>query len=289
MESFNVNQEGHSTTHRTTSGSRSSSLSDRNSVGHRIGNDIPVDNSNLSDGESQDMGTLTALPTETRTPNPDALPLNDDTSGSENANHESTTTGSTNTGIHHPENTNPSSSAASLVPATSIQPNLVQLTTPLLTAPELSAQQKAAVSSSSNASNVPANSYFFKDHTRRLAVAHFKRLMRPAELIAAPSTVLVSAVTESAAINTQGAPSTPRLVSSIPLFVIQIYLRYERSMFTGVQDLDTIMGWRHRILELSAIKYLLEQMGLHENNIRIEMYDSLATDEVSNTVVYHHF
>ena len=96
------------------------------------------------------------------------------------------------------------------------------------------------------------NTFFFLDHTRRLAITHYQRV-----------------------------PRLPGIGEGLaPQFVLTVYIRSNLSMFSTPDDMRTILGWGENLLMLPAISHLLHELGLSAMSLRIELYDGQASFEV---------
>ena len=96
------------------------------------------------------------------------------------------------------------------------------------------------------------NTFFFLDHTRRLAITHHQRVPRP--------------------------PDSGEDIA--PQFVLTLYIRSSLSMFSNPDDMRTILGWGENLLMLPAISHLLHELGLSGMSMRIELYDGHGSFEV---------
>lgn len=94
------------------------------------------------------------------------------------------------------------------------------------------------------------SSVFFRDHTRRLAVMHYK------------------------------SPTITPL--AVPTFMVPIYIQCRGlSFFNSIKDVKTILLWCNQIRELAAFHHLLRVLALPKNSIRFELYDSLDNFQVN--------
>src|SRR2546423_8809868 len=96
------------------------------------------------------------------------------------------------------------------------------------------------------------NTFFFLDHTGRLAVTHYQKGPRP----------------------------TTAVETDAPQFVLQIYILSNESMFGTRDALKTTISWCEKLLLLPATTHLLHELGLTGTSVRFEMYDGLANFEV---------
>ena len=128
--------------------------------------------------------------------------------------------------------------------------------------------------------------YFSRDHTGRLSLTQFKLL----PVSTTDSTELLSnAITIGASSGLSKDPIglTPeKMAVRVPRFMLQVYIHCEKSMFRSAQDIKNVIAWGKTIIGSPAIKSLLERIGLGEDYIRLEIYDSLATLEVTHVCPY---
>jgi hypothetical protein len=122
--------------------------------------------------------------------------------------------------------------------------------------------------------------YFFFDHTRRLAVTHYQTEPTPtdAEENDSPSASYIgSTVTpQDSSGSNPAAPAGP-----VPQFLLKFYIRSNVAMFNSRENLQVILGWCEKLFMLSAINNLLHKLGLSGTSIRLEMYDGLGSFEVT--------
>lgn len=104
----------------------------------------------------------------------------------------------------------------------------------------------------------PRNTFFFLDHTRRLAATHYQTEQK------------------------HTVPTT----ATAPQFLIKFYIRSNASMFNTRDKLKTILGWCEQLFVLPAINHLLHELGLSGTSIRFEMYDGLESFEVLITLLH---